>query len=102
MHREFSEQEIVRRESLQKLLELGINPYPPELFPVSHLSTMIKENFESIKSFWPSDAPDIKNIPKYINKYKLEIIGSIIEKSISCCNNFCSTKYLPSFFSFIK
>ena len=27
-----------------------------------------------IKSFWPSDAPDIKNIPKYIDKYKNELI----------------------------
>ena len=33
-----------------------------------------EKNFESIKSFWPSDAPDIKNIPKYIDKYKNELI----------------------------
>ena len=45
----YSEQEKVRREKLKKIIALGINPYPPELFPVSHLSTMIKENFESIK-----------------------------------------------------
>ena len=36
MHRELSEQEIVRRESLQKLLELGINPYPSKLFDVNN------------------------------------------------------------------
>ena len=45
----YSEQEKVRREKLKKIIALDINPYPPELFPVSHLSTMIKENFESIK-----------------------------------------------------
>lgn len=29
---QLSEQEIVRRESLQKLRDLGINPYPAEQF----------------------------------------------------------------------
>jgi lysyl-tRNA synthetase class 2 len=49
MHRELSEQEIVRRESLQKLLELGINPYPSELFDVNVSSTEIKKNYNSDK-----------------------------------------------------
>ena len=31
-------------------------------------------NLESFKKFWPSDAPDISNIPKYIKKYKDELI----------------------------
>ena len=30
---ELSEQEIQRRDSLQKLREMGINPYPAELYP---------------------------------------------------------------------
>jgi lysyl-tRNA synthetase class 2 len=49
MHKEWSEQEIVRRESLQKLLELGINPYPSELFDVNVSSTEIKKNYNSDK-----------------------------------------------------
>ena len=49
MHRELSEQEIVRRESLQKLLELDINPYPSELFDVNVSSTEIKKNYNSDK-----------------------------------------------------
>ena len=49
MHRELSEQEIVRRESLQKLLELGINPYPSELFEVNVSATEIKKNYNSDK-----------------------------------------------------
>ena len=49
MHRELSEQEIVRRESLQKLLELGINPYPSELFDVNVSATEIKKNYNSDK-----------------------------------------------------
>ena len=36
---------------------------------------MLKEiSFEEIKKFWPKNAPDIKNIPKYITKYKKEKI----------------------------
>ena len=49
MHRELSEQEIVRRESLQKLLELGINPYPSELFDVNVSAIEIKKNYNSDK-----------------------------------------------------
>ena len=45
----YSEQEKVRREKLKKILALGINPYPAELFRVSHLSSEIKENFEFSK-----------------------------------------------------
>tara|TARA_B100000963_G_scaffold302223_1_gene275067 strand:- start:388 stop:1257 length:870 start_codon:yes stop_codon:yes gene_type:complete len=36
---------------------------------------MSKDIFlEEIKKFWPSDAPDIENVPKYVAKYKKEII----------------------------
>ena len=42
---QFSEQEQVRREKLTKLRELGINPYPANLYPVNHLSKQIKEDF---------------------------------------------------------
>ena len=42
----FSEQELVRREKLKKIIDLGINPYPAETFPVSHLAVEIKENFK--------------------------------------------------------
>jgi lysyl-tRNA synthetase, class II len=44
-----SEQEIIRREKLQSLRNLGINPYPANLFPVNHTSKQIKENFEEGK-----------------------------------------------------
>ena len=44
-----SEQEIVRREKLNKLIELGINPYPAELFPITNNSQEIKENFKEDK-----------------------------------------------------
>ena len=42
---QLSEQEVVRREKLTKLRELGINPYPADLFPIDSNSTAIKENY---------------------------------------------------------
>ncbi|RPD98520.1 lysine--tRNA ligase [Aureibaculum marinum] len=44
-----SEQEIVRREKLQKLRELNINPYPADLYPLDHTSKQIKSDFEEGK-----------------------------------------------------
>jgi len=46
---QLSEQEQVRREKLTKLRELGINPYPADLFPVNHTSKEVKENYEEDK-----------------------------------------------------
>ncbi len=45
MHATLNEQEIVRREKLQELLELGINPYPAPLYPVTHYAKPIKDTF---------------------------------------------------------
>jgi len=47
---QLSEQEIVRREKLDKLRALGINPYPANLYPVDSTSTEIKANFEEGKN----------------------------------------------------
>ncbi|WP_053971533.1 lysine--tRNA ligase [Mangrovimonas sp. ST2L15] len=46
---QLSEQEIVRRDKLAKLRELGINPYPADLFPVKQTSKEIKSDFEEGK-----------------------------------------------------
>ena len=43
---ELSEQEIGRRESLQELRNMGIDPYPAAEFPTNAFSTEIKENFK--------------------------------------------------------
>ena len=42
---QLSEQEIIRREKLNALRELGINPYPADLFPVNHTSKEVKSTF---------------------------------------------------------
>ena len=46
---QLSEQEIVRREKLTKLREMGINPYPAALYPVDATSKSIKNDFEEGK-----------------------------------------------------
>ena len=43
---ELSEQELVRREKLAKLRELGIDPYPAAAFDVSHYATTVSDKFE--------------------------------------------------------
>ena len=42
---ELSEQEIGRRESLQELRQMGINPYPAAEYPTNAFSTEIRDNF---------------------------------------------------------
>ena len=43
---QLSEQEIVRREKLEKLRVLGINPYPADLYNVKNTSKSIKQDFK--------------------------------------------------------
>jgi lysyl-tRNA synthetase class 2 len=43
---ELSEQEIGRRQSLQELRSMGIDPYPAAEYPTNAFSTEIKENFK--------------------------------------------------------
>ena len=43
---ELSEQEIGRRQSLQQLRDMGIDPYPAAEYPVNAESQDIKDNFQ--------------------------------------------------------
>lgn len=47
---ELSEQEIVRREKLQEIIKLGINPFPPERFDVNVTASDIRANYERDKT----------------------------------------------------
>ena len=40
-----TEQEQIRRDSLNELFRLGINPYPPETFPVNVTAAEIRQNY---------------------------------------------------------
>ncbi|VXB20966.1 lysine--tRNA ligase [Maribacter litoralis] len=46
---QLSEQELIRREKLEKLRALGINPYPAALYPVNSTSESIKSDYEEGK-----------------------------------------------------
>lgn len=45
MQATLNEQEVVRREKLKELLEMGVNPYPAPLYPVTHYAKPIKDEF---------------------------------------------------------
>lgn len=47
IHHHLSEQEVVRRENLAKLIEAGIEPYPSATFEVNSTTKEIKENFKA-------------------------------------------------------
>ena len=47
---QLSEQEVIRRKSLEEFAKLGINPYPAELFEVNASASEILENYERQKS----------------------------------------------------
>lgn len=49
MFQELSEQEILRRNKLEELRKLGIDPYPAEEFKVNVTAADIKENYERDK-----------------------------------------------------
>ncbi|MEX2589681.1 MAG: amino acid--tRNA ligase-related protein, partial [Chitinophagales bacterium] len=49
MSKEFTEQERYRREALEEIKKLGINPYPAELFPVNATAKALKSNYEEGK-----------------------------------------------------
>ncbi len=48
-NQELSEQEVIRRNSLKKLRELGINPYPAAEYKTNATAAEIKENFSEEK-----------------------------------------------------
>jgi len=47
MSRQLSEQEQIRRDNLQAIIDLGINPYPSNSFPVTASAEEVRANFTS-------------------------------------------------------
>ena len=52
---ELNEQEIIRRESLKAIQELGIDPYPAEAYEINITTSQIKEQYNP-------EAPNLNNI----------------------------------------
>ena len=46
MSKELSEQELVRRENLEKIKSLGIDPYPSSLFSINTSSSILKKTYK--------------------------------------------------------
>ncbi len=46
MSRQLSEQEQIRRDNLQKMIDAGVNPFPSETYPVNVTVNEIRENFK--------------------------------------------------------
>jgi lysyl-tRNA synthetase, class II len=52
-----SDQEIIRRDKLKQLQEMGIDPYPAALYPINITSAYIRENYKG-----EANADDFKNV----------------------------------------
>ncbi len=59
MSQQLSEQEIIRRDKLKALQQIGVDPYPAALYPVSHYSQ--KSSFPTK----PSAAADLRPHPSH-------------------------------------
>ena len=77
---ELSEQELVRRQSLQTMRDMGINPYPADEYVVTGYSTDIKASFVDID---PDDEEEEGEVdfPWYTGK-PVRIAGRLMSRRI--------------------
>ena len=73
MSTELSEQEVIRRESLNEIIKLGINPYPAEIFEIT-------ANAEDILKKFPTDNSLFQDI---------SFAGRIMQRRIMGAASFC-------------
>ena len=80
---ELSEQEIIRRNNLQQLRDLGIDPYPAAEYPTNAFSTEIKESFVDLPVIGKDDeGNDIRETATSENSRNVCIAGRIMSKRI--------------------
>ena len=80
---ELSEQEIIRRNNLQQLRDLGIDPYPAAEYPTNAFSTEIKESFVDLPVVGKDDeGNDIRETATSENSRNVCIAGRIMSKRI--------------------
>ena len=69
---EFSEQELIRRESLAKLRELGIEPYPAAEYPVNATAAQILEEYD------PEDFTELNaRMDEYMTEFEKNGLNAI-------------------------
>lgn len=79
---ELSDQEIVRRNNLQQLRDLGIDPYPAAEYPVDAWSTEIRESFVDLPTTVGEDGEEIPATATPENSRNVSIAGRIMSKRI--------------------
>ena len=80
---ELSEQEIVRRNNLQQLRDLGINPYPAAEYPVSAWSTNIIKDFVDLPIIGKDEeGNDVRETATPENSPVVSVAGRIMSKRI--------------------
>ena len=80
---ELSEQEILRRQSLDELRKMGINPYPAAEYPVNAWSTDIINDFEDLPVIGKDEeGNDVRETATPENSRMVSIAGRIMSKSI--------------------
>ena len=79
---ELSDQEIVRRNNLQQLRDLGIDPYPAAEYPVDAWSTEIRESFVDLPTTVGEDGAEIPATATPENSRNVSIAGRIMSKRI--------------------
>ena len=79
---ELSEQEIVRRNNLQQLRELGINPYPAAEYPTDAFSTEIRDSFVDLPTMKNEQGEEVPTPATPENSRMVCIAGRIMSKRI--------------------
>ncbi len=79
---ELSEQEIGRRESLQELRNMGIDPYPAAEYPTNAFSTEIIENFVDLPSEKDEEGNDVPGKATPENSRMVCIAGRMMSRRI--------------------
>ena len=80
---ELSEQEIVRRNNLQQLRDLGINPYPAAEYPVTAWSTDIVKDFVDLPIIGKDEeGNDVRETATPENSPVVSVAGRIMSKRI--------------------
>ena len=80
---ELSEQEIVRRNNLEQMKQLGINPYPAAEYPVTAWSTDIIKNFVDLPVIGKDEeGNDIRETATAENSPVVSVAGRIMSKRI--------------------
>ena len=79
---ELSEQEIGRRESLETLRQMGINPYPADEFPVNAWSDDIREQFIDLPTEKDEEGNDIPGKATAENSRNVTIAGRMMGQRI--------------------